>query len=338
MTTEEVQAPDQEAHRLTRKMCGNITSWKEWQECFESANKLPILMGLLHCAPDIGWSTKEELVAMYCDLLELADGYSANERKTFLNKGEKRHTGDWADVQARMRGEVAEKAFWALSQSLFKDDKRASPDNKPWMYAVLIPEIYEKLLWFFDDSERRGGLGASNAVIRSHRRDENHPAKVTADFLRSFLQYAWDVHIGDHHGEERKERQAMLLNSRSRLLKIFYNSENLDWFLGIGIHRKLDTASMKQLKELILWADGKYDTKQNAPVRVSRYTTMNEAVYNKAQDASTYVTLSILQREDGRRQAEARREQEKRNEERRKLERQVLKTQQKEIEQKLKKL
>jgi len=332
--TETIETTKPETHRLTRKICGKINTWTEWQEYFRDTDELSMLLGLLHEAPSIRWSKKEEVIAKYSDLLELADGYSAIVQDIFLNEDERKFGVDWREAVSDNRQEVARKALWALTQSLFKDDKKASRDNKPWMHIVLIPEIYEKLLWFFDDSDRKRG-GWSNTRFHLREGENEHPTQVTVKFLQEFLIFAWNNRDYFHVEEDVKN---MLFTSRPHLLRIFYYSENLDWFLSHGNHAKLDEASMKQLKELVLWGGGTFSKDSPPYTQVARYSTINQALYDRAVGSEIYTILVARKKEEARRLAEKRREQNKQDEERRERQRIALEKEKEQIDEKLKRL
>lgn|GEM_PF-1790489 len=341
MTTQTTQKQE---HRLAGKECSEFSSWSQWEKCFAENTKFPVLLGLLHCAPNVPVYTTEEVTQKYCTLLEIADGYGTATPWNFLSKEEQKYTGDWNDVHKCTRQELAKKALWVLGQTLFKEvDKQRILCGSDGLFAqdmITIPGIYQKLLWFLDDTDRRvsGNNMPHPANFRS-KAERNHSVQLLADFVKNFLEFAWDKTVPDTTWEatESMPKEVLPSSSRPQLLKIFYLSDNLDWFLKNENHRKLNGAGMKQLKEMILLAGGTVPYTTSSPfTRIAKYTTLEQALYEHASGAKDYLLLVARRKEAARILAETRREDKERSAEQREQERQNLEKQKEVIEQKLK--
>jgi hypothetical protein len=328
-------------HCLAGKECSPFSSWTEWETCFAQNTKLPVLLGILHCAPKVPCNTQEKLAQKYCTLLELADGYRALPRETFLSREEQKYISDWNDIHEQTRKELAQKAFWALGQTLFRDQNKQRiffnfKDEPFAQEAISIPEIYQKLLWFMDDTERRT-LG-NNIPPRNHilaGKDTNHTIQLLVEFIKNFLEFAWEQITTNFFMEkEPLPNQTFLPSSRPQLLKIFYLSGNLDWFTERDHHKKLCSIDMKQIKEMVLWANGRFLRDQSA--LMAQHATLEQALYAHANGAREYLILAARRKEEAHILAELRSEQKKQAKNQRERERQALEKKKEEIEQKLK--
>lgn len=148
----------QETHPLLQKELRMLRHWRLWKEAWDKTVNAEELMGLLHVACDMETQEGESL-ERFTLLLEVADGYQ--DRKG-LTKPEDYPTfgvswGTLAPIgpvsePVQIRSAIAAKAMRVLRDRILKYEP-TKQRYMPWL--VVEPEGFAKLLWFFDDADRR---------------------------------------------------------------------------------------------------------------------------------------------------------------------------------------
>ncbi len=260
-------------HPLNFRQLKSIPDWKEWRKLWCTTNDYQVLLGLLHSAPNVVAETKQDMIDQYSDLLEIADGYGNSwefaSRDGVLGLG-----AHEAMLLGQMRQGLASKAFAILAASLFKHIPNAFEDYTP--DSLLVPEIFHKLLWFFDDRDRRR---VGNNAPQRHR-GRTHTVSAAVCFIEAMLEFIWITpYVRGYHDERRADLSRMLYAARGQMMRIAYHAHYLECLRSQHIWRELDDADMRLMKTLVLEGGmTKYKTIKGA-LRTSGMTVYGADVY-----------------------------------------------------------
>ena len=144
-------------HPLMARDIGYISTWEEWQELWQGAKTAEQLIGLLH----VGFWGISSIVTY----LEIADGHRDHSR--FRKAGEfddQFPSGFGLKTMPDIRQIVAEKAFAALCQKLFRVAKDRTFYDRAWssLRYIIEPGVFKKVLWFFRRSDMAYSHGLYN--------------------------------------------------------------------------------------------------------------------------------------------------------------------------------
>jgi len=263
-------------HPLLQKELRRL-DWRGWKKAWEETNDPDLLMGLLHTAFDCS-TGPGEWAERVIFLLAVADGHSHLE------------SFDQGTCGAKQHQRVAEKAFKVLCGRWFKaPDEKYYHEDSP-LKRVLVDGIYQKVLWFFDDRERRGPhFFRFDANLPQEEEKEGHHRKIARKFVQELIEETWSLHFdSDEHGlygEELEEWKAVCFAARPAYIRMLWQIGDLNFLT----RRRLDDASMEELHRLAL--QGYHKT----------YQTVEAAVYAGHHPAKIYL-IADANRKEGDRQ------------------------------------
>ena len=177
---------------------------------------------------------------------------------------------------------------------------------KSWWPLSLGPEVFAKLLWFFDPMR-------DNIPPQKKRGEEqDRHEEISRAFLGEFIEFAWG--LGSGKGDQSLMRRnpharEMYLKARPQLIEILMGMGQLNWLINGDVRiEEFDEALFAKLRELALqkdWSD-KGD-----------YASLDETAAHGNDAALTLIGLEAMKREHDRLEAIARVENERGEEKRR---------------------
>lgn len=159
------------------------TKWEAWLRDWNEEENPRALLGLLHRLLD---SFHENKAVIF--LLELADGHL--DITNFIPESD--CVTDWHSrgemaleemSPCKVKQAISRKAFEELANGFFKNPNREIPR---WAERVLVPEVLEKLLWFFRMNENETRPSFVNLQLCGQR--TNHD-DVAIKFVEEFWKF-----------------------------------------------------------------------------------------------------------------------------------------------------
>ncbi len=281
-------------------------SWEKWLEHWGSASHFEELFGLLHCGfavpavsnNVVGLSQTQEMnvqaqrIRFY---LMIADGHASAE-DSFMRIDEY-SDGDLSEVHlntARLRQQLARKAFGVVSQHLFKN---ANQEGRlpSWLWNAVHPEVLPQLIWFFRSNKR----GQIQNLRYNGSRSSIHVEQADR-FALELCKLGWTFNPrSSGHSSQAGQVLSRLEASRPHFIEILLGIGQIGLLEDADVY-PLDKASWKKLEELAL---------QPRPIRpanpagVSETRTprnMQEAWVNGSEAARVVILRGIAEAEERR--------------------------------------
>jgi hypothetical protein len=295
-----------DTHPLLRKEFGMIRHWFLWKKAWDEAEHAEQLMGLLHVAFDMETSEPNDWIERYRFLLDVADGFEAydelkkpDDYPTFgCTYGTLAPTGI-INERRQMRRTVATKAMQVLCDRVLRFEPTKGY-QLAWRFTQ--PEIFEKLLWFFDDADRRThGYNLSD-------RDDGRISTATRAFVRALIGNAWRFlpnAFGDRFDRKDEESiRAMFDAARPRFVRMLFRMGKLDLLVNIDKRwRDMGAAEMS-----VLCAVAKLRSNTNAGY--GEYESRDEALCEGSNAAKVLIAIEACRREEERKRVIAQAERE----------------------------
>lgn len=272
-----------ERHKIFWKPIGPIPDWATWKSMWKDAAYVESCSGLLHVAFDV----LERDAASRADgigfLLRIADGW--RDENAFARDDDREG--------ARYRKALAEKAFKALAERLFRRRPLGEYGEPAWLRGALVDSLFSGLLDFFGDGERRGSLLSRNL---SYDPPKTHHEVWAREFLLELVNMTWDLENGArgifHASEEalRLTWRRRCADARPSYVRILHGIGRLDLLTARSL--SMDDASLAVLRDLALrnpfLPDEKYASQEEALLKgwpAARVLAVVEAV-RRARGAS----------------------------------------------------
>jgi hypothetical protein len=284
-----------DTHPLLRKKFGMLRHWCLWKKAWDEAEHAEQLMGLLHVAFDMEPSEQGDWIERYRFLFEVADGFEAydelkrpDDYPTFgCTWGTLSPTGIISEP-SQMRRTVAVKAMQVLCDRALRFEPTKGY-QLAWRFTE--PEIFEKLLWFFDDADRRTrGYNLSD-------RDDGRISKATREFMRAFIGNAWRFlpgAFGEFNRQDEERIRSMFAAARPRFVRMLFRMERLDLLVNIDKRWR----DMGEPEMAVLRAVARLRSNGNATY--GEYASLDEALSEGSKAAQVLITVQACQREADR--------------------------------------
>ncbi|WKZ29554.1 MAG: hypothetical protein QY323_02385 [Patescibacteria group bacterium] len=243
--------------------------WRGWKLQWEACTSPETAMALLHAAFDVPVAHVNEMLERVLLFFRLADGHRDEHGLTVSSDFKSEVEREMQHLRLpsgharagclyephKIRMQVATKAFRVLCEEWLKFRWERSNNNEyGWMQWFLNDHAFDRLLWFFDDSDRRG-------LFRGNLRDPDskvHQADAIARrFAYDLIQYTWsfqretyDWHWLHPDSAEFARWANIFRAARPRYVRILNALGRLD--LLTHANYVADDASLKALEELAL--------------------------------------------------------------------------------------
>lgn len=285
-----------DTHPLLLKEFGMIRHWCLWKEAWAEAKHAEQLMGLLHVAFDMEPDGRGDMIECFRFLLEVADGFAAYDE---LKKPEDYPTFgcSWGTLSptgligeaCQMRRTVATKAMQVLCVRALRFERTMS-HHLTW--RIFQPEIFEKLLWFFDDAERRAhGHNLSD-------QDEDRVHKAARVFVRELILGAWPFvpgRFGDPERPEDDRLSKMFAAARPRFVRMLFRMDMLE----LLVDNDKRWRDMGEAEMAVLGEAAKRRSSRNAAH--GEYASRDEASCDGSRAAQILIVVEACRREEARR-------------------------------------
>lgn len=291
---------NQIVHPLLLGEISYIHKWKEWRKLWEATPLAEFRHSLLHFGFGVLTEYPEEWVERTCLYLEVADGHKDpwNFKKSEERDDYNFHTAlsDQRMTLAGVRQTIARKAFTVVSQNFFKNSAKLVHEKPSWVDAVVIPEVLEKVLWFFrlSDRGRISNLGLEDG--------EDIYSKTARRFLLDLCEFSWRFdyfgNLGNYRIEEYGRIREIFRSYRSRLIEVLYGLGRLDRLLRFGC--ELDELCLTKLEELATSRVVSFPSASSYSSEHRRPKTLEEACFGLSPAAEVLILLRIREKEKQR--------------------------------------
>lgn len=287
----------QRIHPLVATEISYIPNWQRWKELWDTDLPAEFRHSLLHFGFGVQVDSSEEHQDRICFYCDVANGHLAYSG-ILKREGEEQHYfstpfGSNEISLEKVRQTVAHKAFQVLSYNFFRDTNNNSRFPS-WARDVVVPEVLEKVLWFF----HRGTSRPIENCYESPDGKDIH-ARTAREFILNLCRFAWEFNsFGKDEEEQGKEIQNRLRQVWPRLIEILSGFGELNRLLAREY--KLDAPCLAKLEELALNQTLSLPSLSDRGVDKRQPATLEEAYLGGSSAARVLLLLQIKQFERDR--------------------------------------
>lgn len=276
--------------------------WRGWKLQWEACASPEAAMALLHVAFDVPAAHDGEMTERVLLFFRLADGHcdeeslvSSDDFKTGAER-ESRHLAlpsgharaGCLYAPHKMRMQVAAKAFRVLCEEWLKFRQERSNIGPGWMEWILNDEVFDRLLWFFDDRDRRHGFRRNlpDPDSKMHQADA-----IARQFAYDLIRYTWvfrretyDWHGLHPDGSKFARWNRIFFEARPRYVRILAALGQLDLLMRADFIA--DFASLNTLEDLALRSS-----------RFREFKTVEESASHGNPAAHTLIVARAIRKE-----------------------------------------
>lgn len=291
----------QQVHPLVLAETSYILNWQRWKELWATDLPAEFRQSLLHFGFQVQVDSPEEHRERICFYCDVADGHLRNSGKILRREGDDQdylstHFGKDIFSWEEVRRTVAHKAFQVLSHNFFRDVRGDGKNSRfpSWARDVVVPEVLEKVLWFFHQ-----GLNRPIENFYESPDGKSIHARTAREFILNLCSFAWQFDFFEKQEEvQDREIKNRLRQVWPQLIEILAGFSELHRLLSNKY--ELDAPCLKKLEELALNPTLSLPSLSDWGIEKRQPTTLEEAWLGGSPAARVLLLLQIRQTERDR--------------------------------------